>query len=479
MAVNYTFSVGDEIVENIELVNETEDHDYTVEVEFKDGATSCEDGVLVTSTCKECGKVKVDEYTDHEIVCYTDLYFSEHGCETHKIETAHCACGKVYGSVMIEGFDGRRHIYDEEGSKTVYYCNSCDLEVYVSYAVEIDENCLAVQTNTYTVKAGEEVIKTLTCEVFSYYAHEWNTVAKLKDGATSCTQGVIIDQTCIVCGATEIYETNEHEAFYQKLDLSKYGGCDSHAIETYSCVCGAEILSTDWDWNTFNIKVINETQTLHFCDNCDISILETEIEGEKTEGECWADMTWLYDIKNGDELIATGMSTGRAEKHEYETTAKLVEGAKSCKDGVIITRQCTGCGIKEEYIEYGHSFEETSIDLSGYNVCDKHTIARRICKYCGEEFSINWEGFDNQKSNNDGWDLSCNDCDLNINVVFEWIDGENCYSSQVNTYTVTAGKDVILTVKAEVQARYYNEWNTVATLKDGKSCEGGVSIGRV
>ena len=61
-------TVGANLVCESEYVQRQEDHNYQVEARLLKPGTSCEQGVLVTETCVDCGYSNEREYYHHEMV---------------------------------------------------------------------------------------------------------------------------------------------------------------------------------------------------------------------------------------------------------------------------------------------------------------------------------------------------------------------------------------------------------------------------
>lgn len=249
----YTYynSVGDEVF-GYTYTSMSREHDYEItNVEMH--GDSCEDGYIVTSTCKDCGRVSANSYAhhgQHEVKVY-DL--AEYGaCEGAQITHSACYCGEyhswdrsdLYGSCnisytsnMYKDDDGHRH------DVSVYTCEDCGLR-FTTDAMTVRDaaTCTNMITTEVTIAVGTTAVDAVTY-VTTEESHDYQEMAELMEGATNCEDGVIITHTCRDCQdsyTTTSYYHNEVEVADGRIDLSELGSeCGGYVAHT-SCACGQE-----------------------------------------------------------------------------------------------------------------------------------------------------------------------------------------------------------------------------------------------
>ena len=95
---NVIVSVGAQFVANLTYVTTSTEHDYVVSGKLKDGATNCNEGVIITYTCRDCGYTYSNNYSHHyqyEVERY-DMQSVQYGsalCPGYFYKSS-CACGE-------------------------------------------------------------------------------------------------------------------------------------------------------------------------------------------------------------------------------------------------------------------------------------------------------------------------------------------------------------------------------------------------
>ena len=95
---NVIISVGAQFVANLTYVTTNVEHDYVVTGQLKPGATTCDEGVTVTNTCRDCGYSYSNNYYSHqrfEVERY-DIQSAQYGsalCPGYFYKSS-CACGQ-------------------------------------------------------------------------------------------------------------------------------------------------------------------------------------------------------------------------------------------------------------------------------------------------------------------------------------------------------------------------------------------------
>lgn len=236
-----TISVGEQAVDAFTYSTTQVYHEYVETVALQEGSTSCEDGIIVTNTCKNCGISNTSEGYGHRTVEVTGpdsrIDLSQYGavCGGYLVHKA-CVCGEYnqyefngecdlgWSSTTpwIEGdFDGQ---YTTEGWVEPYFnaynvkcavtnpqcglsmrqCryyvwneDNCSMQEYIVWQIGYD-----AETDTYQ----KEV--TVTGDTFAYHDYVEST-----SNETTATGGTkyVTTQTCLNCLSTRV-ETREYDA---------------------------------------------------------------------------------------------------------------------------------------------------------------------------------------------------------------------------------------------------------------------------
>lgn len=242
-------------------------HDYEVEHELK--GDSCEDGVVSTYTCKNCG----DSYSHtsyYHNYNYEKIDLTQYGACYGVIEIGGCACGQQFGyhfdacgSHWNDGYH-----YDDNGNYVYvssYYCSDCGLRAeYSSYSVGIPGSCEKTKYHSIVINVGTSLVFTenyTSTEV----EHDYNVVANLRPGSTSCEDGVDIYYSCKYCDYSySNIDMHWHSTYtIEKIDLAQYGSVCGGYAEIRGCACGYYIsleYNTPCDLNSKYCELwINDT----------------------------------------------------------------------------------------------------------------------------------------------------------------------------------------------------------------------------
>ena len=331
----------------------------------------CEGGVVTAYVCSSCGSIysaymHYDHYYDYY---YMDL--NEYGGCGGSMECRSCiSCGKIedvytnfycmYNSttetVVIDGISHKI---------TTYSCENCGLLYTVDeYSVK-DENCNIRKYRTYNLSIGETVLIDNATNIYSIkteHNYKYTYVFDVEGG--NCEDGVTVIRICEDCEDAYEYRLKGHETHL----VERYDNDDCWCyVELYACPCGME---TYFNYNGFSHYSNNEETrddgvtyyvNLYRCYSCR-AILNTEYYVLRDSDTCTN--TYYYSVLvEYDEVI--DFEYQRSEKaHNYTYTGELIEGAKTCNDGVRITRVCSDCGETYENTTYWHQeFAIETIDV--------------------------------------------------------------------------------------------------------------------
>ena len=337
----------------------------------------------------------------------------------------------------------------------------------------------------YNAKTGE----------YSYDSmHDYEILHTVNGG--SCENGVVTTHTCKNCGDhyTETYD--HHRNYREEIDLTPYGACEG-VIEIYTCACGKQF--NVYYYNSCGYSNYNEYYdeegrlvkvSTRSCRDCGLMVTESSYTG-KVEGACQEMRSCKLVINVGSELVLNKELTSVYESHDYKTVGRLMDGAASCEDGVILTYTCRDCGYSYTNETHWHeSYVLESVDLAalgslcgGYAeltgcACGKYTnfsLNHSLCefnhRYCniwidgvitGDQYTADG----NNWYSHDSWIYVCavtdpEACPFKIRYASYWLDNGNCSATLYKTWqfgyneaTGSYAKEITL----EIQSRNYHNY---------------------
>ncbi len=221
---------------------ETSPHNYKVEHELR--GESCEEGVVSTYTCLNCGDSYSNNYDYHRTTNET-IDLTEYGACSGSIEISNCACGEefsIYFDWETCGHSSYNEYYDDYGrlvSVEARSCTECGLRAEKSYyTVDADGICQQTAYYNVVVSVGDTLVINEKYEN-TYVSHDYTAVGTLKPGAESCEDGAIITYTCKDCGDSYTKETSWHHNYLREtIDLAALGSVCGGYAEVMGCACG-------------------------------------------------------------------------------------------------------------------------------------------------------------------------------------------------------------------------------------------------
>jgi len=447
-------------------------HDYDMEWEML--GDSCEDGVIITYTCKDCGETYTEEIDYHEMVIYEETELYEYGLCGGWSYVESCICGKEMHSEIFTDCQWR---YQEDGRSI---CRNCGTErVITTSKVPVSECETRIDEIHSFCRDGEELLNFKRVAYEDH--HRWVYEFTLRDGSTSCATGYWFEQTCLTCGETQSGggQSDGHYAYPTDREiLSDIGLCGDVELLTCTCPCGkkteTQIRWIDQACRFEYYQAQEDGSVLEICAACGAQrrrISSTQpVEGES----CMiAYCTLEIYLVDGEEVF-------RTNRVDYETAHKWEEKytllGESCEDGVSFSRTCTVC--KESYsdIYYYHEPTHEEIDLAEYGLCGGY-MYKHSCP-CGEicemdfHADCDWQ-WDEELSGENVNVYKCRVCETVWTE--EIIRGEtydNCYYdlTVTNTFAVP-GKDPLVAIRKTTGTTH--SWKYSYELR-GESCEDGV-----
>ncbi len=393
------------LLPEIRETSEEQTHNWKIEATLFPGASSCEDGALISSYCTECGAVgaKGQEIYWHETfdAILIDLApYGTSGAVRHGI----CACGMQYSDAYLSA-DGYVW-YTEFGS------NGRGHKVYISEATgeylalcltETREGCTV--SRTLSVLFGFSLDGSYSNEservyLGSHESHVYLTYGELAPGAVSCLDGVSLYSACTYCGKrdpdSDPYTVDFHESVTQNVILlGEYGL--SGALTVRGCACGAEgqgveFVDAGWfsgegsegpDGGYMLYRFYGENGEV-------VSHVLVRDEYLRDPSTCTARQVktvyFGYDPESDTSRASLLLSETEVERHANEllTFVSLLPGSATCSDGIRVERRCPDCGkTVESYEDFWHCDGIlATLDLTEYGAAEG-TLYVRGCA-CGE-----------------------------------------------------------------------------------------------
>ena len=237
-------------------------HEYEEKYELQ--GESCEDGVVVTYTCKNCGDSYTRNYSYHD-TNHETIDLSEYGACNGSIEINQCACGEEF-SIYLNwdtcGSQSYNEYYDDFGrlvSVSARSCRDCGLRAEISqYTVPASELCHKTTHYNVVVSVGETLVMDDNYSN-TYVSHDYKVVGQLMEGSDSCDDGAILVYTCKDCGDSYENKITWHERYVKDtIDFSSLGSVCGGYAEITTCACGEYLdLSLNHSLCDFNTKYCN------------------------------------------------------------------------------------------------------------------------------------------------------------------------------------------------------------------------------
>ncbi len=216
---------------------------------FEMNGESCTDGYYTVEKCAYCDYEERSSYeqTDHRQYNLGEIGSDVLGCcEGSYIQIYGCACGQeCYIYDYMYGCQNTTYTYDEATQTSTESCADCGLVITrESVQTPIEGSCDVLIDTIYTVSI-KGVVKYHMKDQGVLTEHDMVVTVTLKDGASSCTDGISVKETCKNCSHLYSYESEDHVQFEQEsIDLAPYGSaCGGQLVHT-GCACGK---SNNWE----------------------------------------------------------------------------------------------------------------------------------------------------------------------------------------------------------------------------------------
>jgi len=468
------------------------DHDY--EYTFKLQGSTCDDGVQVNATCKDCGAT-TNYYTGGHSTFDTEIDLSEYGvCGNAVAYISECPCGErkeirveFDGCEIEENYEYAEGADGKDGTeKITRSCKKCGL-VFVEERYGEIEGCTYTSYTKYNLTVGtNEIFKDVVSENYHDERHDFAVEFELF--GESCEDGYIVTHKCKNCDYSyddTLYHHNSYLMYEVNLEEKACGGY----FEYYSCACGQE------SWANTNVhcffengegsEYTDDDGVKHnvFTDKCSYcGLVRVRDQYEVKNGCKYIVYTKLTLTSGENEVLVDGYAYRdyTRTEHNYEETYEFK--GETCKDGVTVTFTCKDCGDSHssEYTWCSTRLKE-NIDLSELGGCGGN-IEIYECP-CGAEknvyFNYECKTEHNRVSNDEGGYTetnTCPTCGLVVEKVVTPTVREGCYDISYVTYNVTVGDKVALEDYTDVYSKYARHENEQEFTFEGETCEDGVNV---
>ena len=244
--VNHTYKCKNCDLEMTKLktVDHSEEYEYTFN--FLTEEKNCERGVEVTETCSKC-KEKVfegnrythtwHEYKRFEVAIDECMYSKSHGIIYKK-----CGCEKV--SIQTIGELKQIIGINEDGVFYYkYYCEGCDFYIVENYIVTHEKDSCRYDTKIIVkIYSKNELIYVGEENRFrSIVKHDYEASYKLKDGASTCLDGVEIFDKCKNCESIRNLNISYEHYFLESKHSLEPLGCEHGYYIKYECICSNKV----------------------------------------------------------------------------------------------------------------------------------------------------------------------------------------------------------------------------------------------
>ena len=355
----YTFYFNDEKVYECETESRWIYHNNEVKT-YEMLGPSCEDGVMVTYVCRECGAEETRKVRYHSAFLRTVSDLSAYDiCDSNWV-VAVCPCGEVrdcwtYGdengdSCWWAGY------YDESTGVETQICEICGAKRVSTptYSAK-DENCFCkvYRSIVVTDKAGNTIVTGNAVE----YGENHEIIRTAELLGDSCADGVRITESCADCALSHSYTHSYHDMMVvETFDLSNFDMCSTVGV-LRRCPCGEEEWldwaggRCEWEWISYQSGGNYET----WAERCTIcGIVKTETRKTVSSNDpCHSIVDYVVELSRDGETLAKFSFERSETRHAYETTLTLKNGATKCWEGFYVDSVCAICGTEQHYEEGG------------------------------------------------------------------------------------------------------------------------------
>ncbi len=471
---------------NGKTTTHTEDYTtYTYEL----SGESCEDGVVVSRECTECGDGYTYKNYGHSTFKKETYNLADYGMCGGKVSIYGCACGEEewineYDEGSCEWYHWK---WDEETDSYYYKCVDCGITKLSSNKEETISGCLVQSTSTYEYLKGYNVVLSVESSRKTY-SHDYRYEFTFNNENPVCSDGFTVKEICKDCGNTSSWYTQpqkgEHYSWYklESYDMESYGFCGGE-VYVNGCPCGEEAwcnFNTDCEWIWY--KRDTETNAEWWvCTECG-GYYSLQSEQQDAEG-CYEATKSVYTFYDSEMIEKLTVNTRNVwERHNYEVSFKL--SGTTCSDGYTVTQTCKDCGyFYSNYAQPNEGEHNTYTvqyyDLEDYGLCGTEVYVNECpcgavsdCStYTGEGCNWMWYKYDSETGAD--W-YQCSDCGGSYYYVYGEQTKEGCYITR-DCNIVYFDKDNKEVLNVEGRQRWSeHDYEVLSYTLLGDSCNEGV-----
>ncbi len=401
----YAYAEGDYCIVTVtrtdyygtETYTEERHGETKMDAALMDGATSCYDGVIVTYTCVECGKVSHTEEHYSHIRSEEWIDLNEYGCGCgSQLYIMYCACG-YYDSLDLHSNCVGEYTENVKGEQNGYYqawrCNNCGFNYTRKSWTEADENCNAIQYTEWRFfdKVGELTLEKLiekNLGVSHSYKSEVNITETEETDESGRKLSVVTREATSYCQNCKVMDLRT--VLINKFDQNGDLVCSEENVYTYAD--GLEFLE-EKNVSTYNTLIKPDGSSFRYEATREVYNYLSGKEDHRL---------YEYSYEEGNYCVkyvkVTYYSSGKVDEYtegehgEIITSVELMDGATSCEQGVKIREICANCGAEfNSYEEYYHRAMTEKLDLSKLGGCEGGVVLINRCA-CGSKTNINVMG---------------------------------------------------------------------------------------
>lgn len=477
-------------------------HSYDYEFIFDDEENPrCISGVTIIGTCRNCGETFRSHEIDHMSVEVAYIDFTDYGSRGGSLSIYSCPCGYYsnYNFYSCPNGKGYSSVYDDEnGIRHEVYTNVCDDNCNMTFVRDyyyVQEGCKTFRVGTVRLSFGDTLIGEWSYRHHSGYSHDYEATYEFLDPENpNCESGVNTTYTCTRCGEYYNSHSYSHNAnTVEHINLSDYGIADGYML-IEECLCGYYryyMFSPCGHSNGEHTYYGDDNKVLHtvytyICDECDLEFQSDSCE--ILEG-CDVFQVGSLILKSGSETIKEYEFRRKVNvEHDYVYTFEFANPeSPNCEDGLLVSYECTRCGITGNYQTTGHSGFSTGeyrfVELGGTT----GYFETFECP-CGYYKSFSWSYCEHTSySTNEYVDESgirhyvklyhCTECNISLNMDHHYED-EGCQRFAVGTATLKCGDTVITEYNFKYFYGEYHTYDNTFRFADPENpdCESGVYV---
>lgn len=446
---------------------------HVYEYEFILQGASCNEGVKVNKTCKDCDYYYLQTIYDHENYRIFSLDAVVECDHRHELYIYGCPCGNNYRMTISFGSFG----FDEE--QGMYVCADCGVSV-MHDTQDREEGCQIVYTDIYLVKQGDRILyQNQREQSLANHSYAVNQVANVNGS-------FVITSTCDRCLETSTSEIGNVELEYH----------DGNYYYDYTFIPGASGLYTitgladrDSYVTLFTLVDGNLVEIDHNDDGGYSS--QFSLSANLTAGTTYIYRIRFYNTSNSGNIsfaLTQGESEHEACDHEYyQWFTVLLDGSNSCTDGALYGRACENCGcvISATTIHEHNAVQTEIIDLEaqgacygsivGYSCACGQNSGYQLYDSCYDEWTSN-EYYDEQGRLVYVNTYMCYSCDLRYTISSYFIENTaNCTQTTYYTMVVSIGERLVTDREFNVVSPSHDYAMSNVVLQ-GTSCDDGATV---